>query len=34
MTNIVIVDIDGTLSDASERAEKYLSKEPKDWDDN
>lgn len=32
MTNIVIVDIDGTLSDASERAEKYLSKEPKDWD--
>lgn len=32
MTNIIIVDIDGTLSDASERAEKYLSKEPKDWD--
>jgi hypothetical protein len=32
MTNIVIVDIDGTLSDASERAEKYLYKEPKDWD--
>lgn len=32
MKNIVIVDIDGTLSDASERAEKYLSTEPKDWD--
>jgi len=32
MKNLVIVDIDGTLSDASERATKYLSKEPKDWD--
>ena len=32
MKNLVVVDIDGTLSDASERAAKYLSKEPKDWD--
>lgn len=32
MTNIVVVDIDGTLSDATERANKFLSKEPKDWD--
>lgn len=32
MTDIVIVDIDGTVTDASARAEKYLSKEPKDWE--
>ena len=32
MVNIVVVDIDGTITDASERAQKYLSKEPKDWD--
>lgn len=32
MKNLVVVDIDGTLSDASERAAKYLSQEPKDWD--
>ena len=32
MRSIVVVDIDGTITDASERAAKYLSKEPKDWD--
>lgn len=32
MIDIVVVDIDGTITDASERAEKYLSKKPKDWD--
>ena len=32
MKNLVVVDLDGTLTDASERAAKYLSQEPKDWD--
>ena len=32
MRSIVVVDIDGTITDAPERAAKYLSKEPKDWD--
>jgi len=31
-TPIVVIDIDGTITDASARAEKYLSKETKDWD--
>lgn len=30
--DIVVVDIDGTITDASERAKKYLSKTPQDWD--
>lgn len=29
---IVIVDIDGTITDASARAEKYLSQPQKDWE--
>lgn len=31
--DIVVVDIDGTITDASERAKKYLNdKKPQDWD--
>lgn len=30
--DIVVVDIDGTITDASARAEKYLSPSKKDWD--
>ena len=32
MVNIVVVDIDGTVADGTERVNKYLLKKPKDWD--
>lgn len=32
MNHIVVVDIDGTVSDASERANRYLNPEHPDWD--
>ena len=31
--NYLLVDIDGTISDASKRAETYLEGDPPDWDD-
>ena len=30
--NILLVDIDGTIADCSERAKKYLNQNPPDWD--
>lgn len=31
-TNVIIFDIDGTLSNSKERAEKFLAGDIKDWD--